>query len=1161
MMKKGQMTIFLVMALGLVFIIFFVLSMASRIQTSQLEEEAQDIIENMLSKSAMENYITSCLNSVTREGIEKLSKQGGRIYNYQKGSLYTEDYDYIEYLDRRSGEKYNVSYAILRQDDDFPFIYPCPFIPEPYDKFFDTTCGVSELDSLGFSFTDYYSRLGCMYTSSAETSMYSSCNFGDIFLPRLDFSDNSIKDQLENFITENFLGCVNLGFFNETLGYEIEFEEPEVVANFGDDDVNINLNFPMLVNIRGKVGQAYTNYQVSLPTRLKTLYKKIIYGRGSPFKREINKASYNMFVELRNFFTTTNMGFKATIKRGVKGVDDVLVIEDERNTFYGEPDIFLFSIQNRAPALDFINNSEDLHFDLKVSPSAGITLIPKAEDPDDDELIYTYYGWKTDYDCFYESSSATCRRIPITETLWRNPNDETVPYNKSTGSSILKLDNNDNLCQQVLGQGTGDCPYVEDINGVKYFFISVNVSDGALNDYQELLIHLETSSILPEPEIKDIFSYNLSDYSQGIYDTFTGKPVSLEDPYKMIQKGTSALSAELKWIFLNKPYEYLTTSACTILPSQGICNPDEDVSYNNFDIKNLKSHANSAILDMVTYFDELPASVVVEYSPIQLMTNPDVAGLEQVSPEYDVSLVECIPHRSSSPSWPYHIVDNPFLANHTCCTDDFQYRPSTDICFQGEQLYCGDRNDPIYNQKDDILKKTTTSYCTGNRGNICDEDNAISVSEPFKACGDKEASDIATCSACTTNSTLYENSLPPTASCEFFDKGDSFEKDVLYPIDPTLVDDTYIADILAGFCNTERRCSTSPGSNSYGPDKFGPLICQGMCDPMTGKCTYATNCFCSKDLCLDTIPDECNNIVPPRELETCTKAPGGKPYFKDQCATSCMMEDVLDVFVCKDPAVYPDSDCISCDILCDGKTKGDYVPLCSEGATYFADVCAEDGMLEDGFDGICRGDSYDPVFGSCTASSKCDGWNIGVPFDEPYIDPDTNEVSLFAAVCNSSCEYAIADPIICRRGDDPFLNNVDPICDGRQPNTPIGCNGGIFSLVCDENCQLIEDPMKICRHGGSSCTASYGCNDKMQYETWSSDASPGNEKGCNEYCQLLDCGTVSAGGYNFNIETGLCYRSTDLLYDKTTPQEQRAEKYCNNPDTYGVNIFGFERCG
>jgi hypothetical protein len=83
--------------------------------------------------------------------------------------------------------------------------------------------------------------------------------------------------------------------------------------------------------------------------------------------------------------------------------DDIVVIKDEKSMINGKPFVFAFAVQNRYPALEYIDESSSI---LTADVGGTIHIEPIAYDPDEDdhgshdymEHRYVYGGWKEDYD-------------------------------------------------------------------------------------------------------------------------------------------------------------------------------------------------------------------------------------------------------------------------------------------------------------------------------------------------------------------------------------------------------------------------------------------------------------------------------------------------------------------------------------------------------------------------------------------------------------------------------------------------------------------------------------------------------------------------------------------------------------------------------------------
>lgn len=75
-MKKGQISIFIIIGILIIGVLGLVLYVATVIQTSQTEDVP---LESAVESSAIERYITNCLQDATRRGIYAIALHGGYI--------------------------------------------------------------------------------------------------------------------------------------------------------------------------------------------------------------------------------------------------------------------------------------------------------------------------------------------------------------------------------------------------------------------------------------------------------------------------------------------------------------------------------------------------------------------------------------------------------------------------------------------------------------------------------------------------------------------------------------------------------------------------------------------------------------------------------------------------------------------------------------------------------------------------------------------------------------------------------------------------------------------------------------------------------------------------------------------------------------------------
>ena len=88
--KRGQITVLVILALVILFSFGFLLYAVSTIQKQKMLTQVNGQIQDYLNSNSVNIYVTSCLDAVADEAITKVSLQGG-IINFS-GAVYGRDY-------------------------------------------------------------------------------------------------------------------------------------------------------------------------------------------------------------------------------------------------------------------------------------------------------------------------------------------------------------------------------------------------------------------------------------------------------------------------------------------------------------------------------------------------------------------------------------------------------------------------------------------------------------------------------------------------------------------------------------------------------------------------------------------------------------------------------------------------------------------------------------------------------------------------------------------------------------------------------------------------------------------------------------------------------------------------------------------------------------
>lgn len=518
-MKKSQITIFILLGI-VIFIIFgFLIYVTSNLSESSLARQRERTKREFLTTTPIKYYITSCLDESAEKALRILGNQGGYIFNFQ-GGLVDRSVPFVSYND--SGNLYNVSYLIFRSNttaDHFnakisqPAIYPClsssylpsqticvygfPYSPyvccdapicpsDPlcdYCKFYGATCHklydhtlAQEGSGLWFDFGSIKNpknqlRLDLVKSNISLLDLQYTCGTysSDNWYNNVE-CNYSIQRQIEHYISRETEKCVNLTLFT---GYNLTGDSINTEISFGVDDILVNIEYPIIIRQKNKP-TVDTILSFSLPpkkVRLSKIYgdvvKKLIYDEikyiAFNLKEEIENEEPNFIVKkLRPYPNTT-----------------VLIINDTLSKLGAGNYVFQFAMENRGPALNYVSSSLGyangtscnvlgVDYDVCVSVNETLVLKPKAYDPDDNFLAYTYSGWKSfDFissDLYLNGNTSDCnesRRCITYKTTDSDSGTHDVKITAGDGQltdwQIVKVYVNDKPNPDLSTTGTDGC--------------------------------------------------------------------------------------------------------------------------------------------------------------------------------------------------------------------------------------------------------------------------------------------------------------------------------------------------------------------------------------------------------------------------------------------------------------------------------------------------------------------------------------------------------------------------------------------------------------------------------------------------------------------------------------------------------------------------------
>lgn len=352
---KSQVTMLVIIGLALFIVVSLVLYLSKSTIKKQTQQNIKRTQETAIETQPIKEFVSRCLDKLTKDAIVLLGKQGGYIYSSQGGTLI----DFIETDEGLFFVRHNnlkVAYNILPptfsvgQYSSIAPDYPWPTFP------YETAFSNAEI------FDGY---------------------FGINNMPPLNISGgpNSIQTQIETFVDSNIAKCMNFEIF-EKQALNIDAKQSKTSLTIGSSDVSIKSSIPIKVTntITNEITEL-NDFSTKIDIRLKDIYffiNDLISNDIKNIKFDISSPDNNL------------NSFSVQVIRDVVQFDDLIMVADEKTIIYNKPYEYVFARRNRAPALYYLKKNIlefPQNYELKESDLLqGSSL--KAEDPDEDSISF-----------------------------------------------------------------------------------------------------------------------------------------------------------------------------------------------------------------------------------------------------------------------------------------------------------------------------------------------------------------------------------------------------------------------------------------------------------------------------------------------------------------------------------------------------------------------------------------------------------------------------------------------------------------------------------------------------------------------------------------------------------------------------------------------------
>ncbi len=420
----------------------------SALKQEKLITEQQQVQQATKTTIKYNAFITSCLEQATKEGLLLISQQGGLIYttNYDDPAKAVQDKKGIN-LDPKDSKIYNtlslpnkinnkgefIQVPFWITAPDFSFNFPSQPHPSPPEYPYGKVSLIEEPEGAYFgNFPKSYLVPLCD-AFGANSILKISCGSYNIAYDSFTQEEDhhSIQEYLQDYIREKTLLCINLNTMEDLKGYEITEEDVNINITIGENDIAAKFSIPKLLKQKtNKNIQQLQDISITTKVRLKQIHEmmytlivnditNVFFSINTDFG---NKQMIKCLDQNGNLAQCAKQGMSAARITGVKGNDNdgkhhsIIEITDEKSKLNGKSYIFQVAVENRLPALDWINNYDVMEekglttitgkVDVVVFTGEELTIDPNGYDPDEDfhgadnimDHNYYYSGWGIDYD-------------------------------------------------------------------------------------------------------------------------------------------------------------------------------------------------------------------------------------------------------------------------------------------------------------------------------------------------------------------------------------------------------------------------------------------------------------------------------------------------------------------------------------------------------------------------------------------------------------------------------------------------------------------------------------------------------------------------------------------------------------------------------------------
>lgn len=311
---KGQVTIFVILAIVVMIAFGFVFFLMDYSRQSALNEQADQALAEYTNSINLKTLVQSCIRTNTNYALWLAGNQGGVISTNQKGTQPLQKYSSIyENNEFDVLTEINISYWIF---DGFTPPYLC------------------DLN-------------GPNRPGSGSAGRAATCLIRESYS-----THNNLQNSITNYIKETVNECVNLEAFITKKGTVITAATPKTQVVFAENSLTVLVEYPFNISVPGEETEFKSiNFTYNSMVRLQKVYN-LAYEIAGNINANTNFVLETEYQNLR-FYDDGLVVQKVLNFQNATGTctaidctNDLIWIKDEKSNLYGDAYIFKYAIKD-----------------------------------------------------------------------------------------------------------------------------------------------------------------------------------------------------------------------------------------------------------------------------------------------------------------------------------------------------------------------------------------------------------------------------------------------------------------------------------------------------------------------------------------------------------------------------------------------------------------------------------------------------------------------------------------------------------------------------------------------------------------------------------------------------------------------------------------------